>query len=111
MRFFLFVWCELCPQTVVIGLKIYHYSFDIAFLNSLVNSITVQLTAIISAAGSARKTAVVLSAINAGRMYISGISRIIFLSKARKRLHFALPREIKVCWQAICAPNTQFTAI
>ena len=42
---------------------------------------------------------------------MSGISRNTLRSRARNRLVLLSPREMKVCWQAICAPNIREAAI
>lgn len=63
------------------------------------------ITAIISAIGSANKTANNLSSKKFGRINISGINKTNFLSKARNSEAFACPKAKNDCWQAICAPN------
>ena len=63
----------------------------------MVNSVVVVVAAIMSEIGSAKNTAIHLSAVNIwGRMKISGMSRIILRSTARKIEYFALPIAIKV---------------
>lgn len=71
------------------------------FLNSRANNVTVVMTAMISAIGSARKTARTLSVIKDGRMKISGIKSTILRKTARKALILEFPKAIKLCWQEI----------
>ena len=46
-----------------------------------------------------------------GRIKMRGISRRIFRRIARNREVLALPRAIKVCWQAICTPKIPVAAM
>ena len=77
----------------------------------MVNIVAVDSTAMVSATGSARNTANTLSWKKTGRMKISGMSRMIFLSTARNRDIYAFPRAIKVCWQAIWIPKIKDIAM
>ena len=67
-------------------------------------------TAITSATGSAIYTAMALFSKKCGSIYMSGMSRIIFLNIARKSDVFAFPMAMNVCWQAICMPKIPDTA-
>lgn len=57
----------------------------------------VTLTAIPSAIGSAKYTAITLLLIIEGRMKINGIRRITFLNTAKNNDTLALPIAMKVC--------------
>ena len=80
------------------------YIFLISLENFTLKQIKVVVAARMSAMGSARKTAKTLSAKNRGRIKISGMSKIIFRSSARKRDILASPKATKVCWQEFCTP-------
>ena len=71
----------------------------------------VKVTAIRSAAGSAKYTAMALSAGNrAGMRYIRGRSSTNFHTTATAMEDLALPMAVKVIWQATCMPNMNITA-
>ena len=75
------------------------------------NNVVATLTDIKSDTGSAKNTANTLFSMNAGRIKINGISKIIFLKHAINKDIFAWPRDTKVCCTAIWIPKIPETAI
>ena len=70
----------------------------------------VKVTARVSAAGSARYTEVVFSKGRIpGSRYIIGISRTNYRTTATAMDSTALPRALKVIWQAIWIPKRNMT--